>query len=192
MATEEKQLLIAAVRRHAASPVVDEPSLLRAAVALIFTPGDDGFELCMIQRSEHPQDPWSGHMAFPGGRREPVDSSSLETAIRETEEEIGVVLSMESFLGPLSPLRVPYRVSNKAMVIEPFVFCLENEMEPVPNGEVAGIYFFSLRSLRMGVGRGEFQLPHRGEDLSLDCIDQKGVRIWGLSLRMLDELLQRF
>ena len=146
----------------------------------------------MIRRSEHPQDPWSGHMAFPGGRRDPEDVSSLATALRETEEEIGVVLPPESLLGPLSPLRVPYRVSNKAMVIEPFVFCLEERMELVPNEEVAGVYFFSLSSLLRGEGRGEFQLPHRGEDLLLDCIDQQGVRIWGLSLRMLDELLQRF
>ena len=192
MATETSRELRAAVTLHTPPPVQEEPGLLRAAVALIFTPGLEGLELCMIRRSEHPQDPWSGHMAFPGGRRDPEDVSSLATALRETEEEVGVVLPPESFLGPLSPLRVPYRVSNKAMVIEPFVFCLEERLKLVPNEEVAGVYFFSLSSLLRGEGRGEFHLPHRGEDLLLDCIDQQGVRIWGLSLRMLDELLQRF
>ena len=191
MATEEQRRLRAAVTRHTPSEVLEEPGLRRAAVALIFTPGERGLELCMIRRSEHPEDPWSGHMAFPGGRREPEDVSSLATAIRETDEEIGVVLPPETLLGPLSPIRVPARVSSKPMVIEPFVFCLRQKMELAPNEEVAGVYFFSLDGLVEGEGRGEFELPHRGEKLQLDCIDQQGVRIWGLSLRMLDELLQR-
>ena len=192
MATEQHRRLYAAVARHPSGEVQEEPDLRRAAVALIFAPGPEGLDLCMIRRSEHPQDPWSGHMAFPGGRREPEDASSLQTAIRETKEEIGVVLPLDSLLGPLSPLRVPYRVSNAAMVIEPFVFCLHQRMNVEPNEEVAGVHFFSLSSLLDGDGRGEFQLSHRGEDLQLDCIDLQGVRVWGLSLRMLDELLQRF
>ena len=130
-------------------------------------------------------------MAFPGGRQDPEDVSSLSTAIRETREEIGVVLTEADTLGPLSPLRVPYRVSNAPLVIEPHVFCTEQELHVVPNEEVAGVYFFALESLLRGDGRGVFTLPHRGEDYKLDCIDQQGVRIWGLSLRILDELLQR-
>src|SRR5687767_9515898 len=39
----------------------------RAAVALILRDGKAGIELLFIRRAEHPQDPWSGQMAFPGG-----------------------------------------------------------------------------------------------------------------------------
>ena len=60
-----------------------------AAVALILAPCDGEISVCMILRSEHPEDPWSGHMAFPGGRADTEDRNNLHTARRETWEEIG-------------------------------------------------------------------------------------------------------
>lgn len=191
MATEESDALRRAVARHSPPEVVSEEGLQLAAVALIFTPGPEGLELCMIRRSDHPDDPWSGHMAFPGGRRDAEDNTSLHTAMRETLEEIGVALEHEDCLGGLSPLRVPYRVSGAAMVIEPFVFCLQEPLKWTSNEEVAGVYFFNLDGLRQERGRGLFEFSHKGESMQLDCIEQQGCRIWGLSLRILDELLQR-
>src|SRR4051812_3842337 len=60
------------------------PAIRRAAVAAILRDAAEGPEILFIRRAEHPQDPWSGHMAFPGGREEPGDADLLETAIRET------------------------------------------------------------------------------------------------------------
>ena len=180
-----------AVERHPPEAVKEEKGLLRAAVALVFSPSDGGLVLTMIRRSKHPKDPWSGHMAFPGGRTDPEDATSLHTARRETQEEIGLSLREEDCLGGLSPMRVPYRVSGSVMVISPYVFVLRKRLSFRLNEEVDGIFHFTLKELETGAGRGEFLFPFQGKEMTLDCIDLQGCRIWGLRLRMLDELLER-
>ncbi|MGB5283894.1 MAG: NUDIX domain-containing protein, partial [Polyangiales bacterium] len=67
-----------------------------AAVAMLLREGASGPEVFFIRRAEHPRDPWSGHMAFPGGRRDAGDATLLDTAMRETREEVGVDLSREA------------------------------------------------------------------------------------------------
>jgi len=71
----------------------EDPSLLWAAVAIILTPQPDS--ILLIRRADRSGDPWSGHMALPGGRREAGDSDLAGTAIRETAEEVGIRLRPE-------------------------------------------------------------------------------------------------
>ncbi|MGI9075932.1 MAG: NUDIX hydrolase, partial [Gemmatimonadaceae bacterium] len=67
--------------------------LRRASVAVVLRLGDDAaLELLLIKRAEFAGDPWSGHVALPGGRREDTDKSATATAIRETLEETAIDL----------------------------------------------------------------------------------------------------
>ena len=82
------------------------PAKRRAAVAILLR--DDavrGCEVLYIRRATSRADPWSGHVAFPGGKRDEGDSSDKQTAVREVAEEIGLDLRDEggpfSFLGQL-------------------------------------------------------------------------------------------
>lgn len=165
-------------------PPTDRP---RAATAAILTPG---MELLFMRRSEHPGDPWSGHVSFPGGRVDPGDASLLAAAMRETLEEFGLELTGASCLGALSPLPArPRRVPD--LVIHPFVFHLDHEPSLTPNEEVASIHRLSLADLLRGVGRGPMDYTWQGQQIQLPRVDFDGVRLWGLTLAQVDDLLHR-
>ena len=108
----------------------------RASVAVLLRPDD---HICMIRRAVKESDYWSGHMGFPGGREEESDASLLHTAIRETEEEIGVFLALEQCRGRLKELQHP-RLHVAAFVFDvstPLAFTLEEN-------EVAEVHWLPL------------------------------------------------
>lgn len=163
--------------------------LRRAAVAAVLR---DSGELLFIKRSEREGDPWSGHMAFPGGRVEQADPSLRAAAERETLEEVGLDLAAHGrLLGPLDEVLTPVRSGPAALVISPYVFRLQAPVRLVPNHEVASVHWLSLERLVAGEGRGSFTLDWRGQTWEMPCVDIDEVRIWGLTLRMLDDLLER-
>lgn len=161
-----------------------------AAVAAVFGPDD---HLCLIRRAEHEGDPWSGHMAFPGGRREPDDADLLATAIREVHEELGLDLAPTQCLGALSP-QVSPRIgldSRRHLVIVPYVFRVERWGEFRLSAEVGSVHLLHAPRLLGGEGRDQFRYQGHGYDLDLPCVTFEGTFIWGMTLRMLDELAER-
>jgi 8-oxo-dGTP pyrophosphatase MutT (NUDIX family) len=144
----------------------------------------------MIRRADREGDPWSGQMAFPGGRMEPDDENSLATARRETEEEIGLHLgSKEPCLGRLSELNAVNRRFRSGLVISPYVFHLERGVNFHPNYEVAEVVWVPLEFLLDTDNRQEMVWERKGVKLRMPCYFYEEKRIWGLSLRMLDELM---
>jgi len=157
----------------------------RAAVAALLTPGLD---LVLLRRAEHPSDPWSGHVSLPGGRVE-AGESPLQAAIRETAEEIGVDLARAELLGPLDELRTAGHLPP--LVIHPYVFALSEEPLFLPNEEVASVHRIGLDRLIGGHGRGVMRRPFQNAQLTLPHVDFEGGRLWGLTLHVVDDLLDR-
>ena len=94
---------LAAYAPDAADPAPLPGGTVDAAVALILRALPDDLELLLIKRARDPRDPWSGHMALPGGRRDAADPDLASTAVRETLEETGVELTRDP---PTTPLGV--------------------------------------------------------------------------------------
>lgn len=183
------------VRRAVASrpsqPVM--PALARrAAVALILRDAEDGIELLFIRRAEHPQDPWSGQMAFPGGRAETGDADLLATAVRETAEEIGLDLAQASEpLGALDEVRAMARMRPMDLSILPFVFRLEAPAELHLSAEVTSVHWLPLAAILGADLRSTMDYVHDGESLRFPCVRVEEVVIWGLTYRMLLALGER-
>lgn len=181
---------LVALERDDGSPV-DGPS---AAVAAILRqlPDADGADLFFIRRAEHPGDPWSGHIAFPGGRRDPDDASLLATAIRETREEVGIDLSVDHLLAQLPDVGA-FNSSNKGtLLVRPFVFALPADVPVVPNlHEVATTLWVPFATLARGDGKSRFKLEYEGKSFDLPCIhlEPGQHRLWGMTYRMLETLL---
>jgi len=157
----------------------------RAAVAAVVTPQ---LELLFMRRAEYEGDPWSGHVSFPGGRVEPGETV-LEAAIRETHEELGLRLRPQDLVGELDEVRT--RGDLPTLVIRPYVFAPERIGPLRPNHEVGSVHRLSLRDLLAGAGRGTMRHPWRQHELVLPRVDFDGVRLWGLTLHMVDDLLHR-
>jgi 8-oxo-dGTP pyrophosphatase MutT (NUDIX family) len=165
----------------------------RAAVALVLRDGPSGIELLFIRRADHPEDPWSGQMAFPGGRSEPGDTDLLATAVRETEEEIGVDLSREAdCLGPLDEVHAMARLRPVDLSIAPFAFRLRGPATFRPNHEVRSIHWIPLDELMREDRRSVMDYSYQGSTLQFPCLRVEDVVIWGLTYRMFMGLQERF
>jgi len=162
----------------------------RAAVAIVLRENSTGPQILLIRRAERAGDPWSGHMAFPGGREDPRDESLLATALRETREELSLDLSYAGrLLGALSVLPAIARGRATGMVIAPFVFELTEEA-PIAYkpDEVSEAVWVPVEPLMRGALRTTIPYEMSGQRLTLPAHDFEGRIVWGLTYRMLDDL----
>ena len=160
-----------------------------AAVAAVLRPVAGEVEVLLIRRAQRAGDPWSGHMAFPGGHADPGDRDTLATALRETQEEVGLVLSADNLLGRLDDPPAVARGRFTGLVVIPYVFAVEGDPPLLPNAEVADTLWAPLGPMARGeadttkvLGEGESRRRLPGYRVQ----DQV---VWGLTHRMLGSLL---
>jgi 8-oxo-dGTP pyrophosphatase MutT (NUDIX family) len=158
-----------------------------AAVALVLREGRRDLEALFIKRADHKDDPWSGHIGLPGGRAERHDPGLVHTAIRETAEEIGLILAHEhNLIGPLDETRATARRISVDLKIAPFVFLARDAPDLLTlSDEVAATHWIELGELFDSGNVTRVSLLHNNQNLHFPAIEVRGVTIWGLTLRML-------
>nr|WP_241521288.1 CoA pyrophosphatase [Kineobactrum sediminis] len=162
----------------------------RSAVAIILQVQDGELHILMIKRAEREGDPWSGHMAFPGGRMDPGDAHGYAVALRETREEIGLDLERQAHcIGRLSDINARPRVRSLGMAVSPFVFRMDRPAHCTINHEVAEVVWVPLEFLLNNANRKTMSWQRKRLKLKMPCYFYGERRIWGLSLAMLDELM---
>ena len=169
-------------------PITDgDASLLWAAVAIVVVPSPDA--VLLIRRAERAGDPWSGHMALPGGRREAGDDDLLATAMRETQEEVGFALLRSNLLGSLDDV-VPRTPVLPSLAVRPFVFSLAARPPLVPNPEVAAVRWVHLDHLLHPETYHSVRLEIRGEHRDVPAFQIEDAIVWGMTERILSALLE--
>jgi len=158
----------------------------QAAVAVILRERPAGEEILFIKRAEKAGDPWSGHMAFPGGHLDPVDADLRAAAMRETLEEIGLDLSSACYLGAIDQQRAMPRGRTLDMIIAPHVFELSGDPSFTINYEVDEVVWTPLTPLARGECHDTETKPMAGQPTVFNGYRvERGHFVWGLTYRML-------
>jgi 8-oxo-dGTP pyrophosphatase MutT (NUDIX family) len=164
----------------------------RAAVALVLSDPAGALDLLFVRRAEHPTDPWSGHMAFPGGRSEPGDRDLLATSVRETLEETGLDLdAIGSHLSALDEVKALGNAGPIDLSIAPFLFRLRAPGRIRLADELVSAHWMRLDTLVAPDSHGETEVELRGAVRRLPCLRVDGQVIWGLTYRMFEDLAER-
>jgi 8-oxo-dGTP pyrophosphatase MutT (NUDIX family) len=165
----------------------DDLSLLWAAVAIILVPDPDS--ILLIRRAERPGDPWSGHMALPGGRRDPEDHDLLTTAVRETSEEVGIELSRGGVAGTLDDV-VPRLPVLPPIAVRPFVFPLGARPRITLNSEVTSANWVPVDHLLRPGTHHPVRLEIAGQSRVVLAYELEDAMVWGMTERILSRLLE--
>jgi 8-oxo-dGTP pyrophosphatase MutT (NUDIX family) len=170
--------------------VQSAPSVRLAAILLAMRARDDGEpEILMIKRAEAEGDPWSGHIALPGGRMEPADGDLAVTAVRETWEETGVDVARDGrLLGHLDDLS-PRSPTLAPIVIRPYVGLVRADVAIVPSHEVAAAFWVPLSALREQTAWGTGVVHVRGTERTVSVFQHGEYTVWGLTERVLRQFL---
>ena len=152
-----------------------------AAVAILLREEEDDYETLVVRRAVAAGDPWSGDMAFPGGKKTQSDKTLRDTVIREVQEETGINLDSLSFIGALPVVFSSIKPDRDVL---PIVYLYEGRPEIRLNPELTAYRWVHLKELRAGrtiakVKGWEGEVFKLGDDI-----------IWGLTYRMLDKLLE--
>jgi 8-oxo-dGTP pyrophosphatase MutT (NUDIX family) len=182
--------LIRSLAQHPPVVVQPEPEMRLAAILLALRARADGEpELLMIKRAEAEGDPWSGHIACPGGRMEPGDHDLAVTAVRETLEETGVDVARDGrLLGHLDDLS-PRTPALPPIVIRPYVALVRAGVEIVPSREVAAAFWVPISALRERTAWGTDRVFVRGSTLEVSVFKHGEYTVWGLTERVLRQFL---
>ena len=182
---------------RAEAPWLDpQPTRTMAAVALVLRPGtrSDGkadLEALFIRRAEHEDDPWSGDLAFPGGRIDPEDHDERSAAERETLEELALDLTGARRLGRLSDVRG----HAESIRVSAFVYGIDGDPTLVPNYEIGEAFWSSLADCVDSERQAVREFSYLDQTAEMPTIrlleDERAPVLWGITYKFMDDFMAK-
>lgn len=162
-----------------------------AAVCLVLKPSQDRARLLilLLRRIVSDSDPWSGHMALPGGRSRNYETDVFETAKRELMEEAGIDARKCEFLGTLDEL-LP---GNKSIRVTPFVFLASETVEAtIDQREIAYHVWIPLDFFLDKKNSVAMEVEVAGKKFEVPSYSFAGQHIvWGMTLRIIQDFISK-
>ncbi|NIQ14134.1 MAG: NUDIX domain-containing protein [Candidatus Dadabacteria bacterium] len=171
--------------------LLPDSNVVLSSVLMMLSHKNDELGIYFIKRAEHPDDKFSGHIAFPGGKKKKIDNSLLDTAIRETIEEVDVdIVKSGEVLGKLDIVN-PYTPSVSHYIVRPFVSILHEEVDFYKNYEVEDIFWIPISHLLDERNRNIRIRESEGEIINDYIFNYNQYIIWGLTGRILQQFLDK-
>jgi len=184
--------LVAMCKHLSGSPVTpsaNEKVIEEAAVAVIFAPlSPDNYGILLIKRAKREDDPWSGHVALPGGRRETQDKGLLETIIRETSEEVGITLDPTTLIGWRPCLQAQSQGLLTGIWVHPAVFVMNHAPAAGTSCEVQSAKWIPLVSFLDPANACIHNVEYANGQFCLPAIRLGPYQLWGLTYAILNEV----
>jgi len=160
-----------------------------ASVMIIFFPDKKGKTSFILTKRANYKGHHAKQISFPGGKKEAKDADLIETAIRETQEEIGVTIPKEKVFKQLTEVYIP--PSN--FLAFPFVCYLKETPNFILNHEVTSIHICSLEQL-FDTNNIQFKEieTNSGQKIKTPCFVFNNQIVWGATAMMLSELKELF
>jgi len=171
---------IQSILKSELNPTIDDPGKYRLASVLVVIYGNEPI-IVMTEKPKHMKF-HAGEISFPGGKLDSVDSDLLDTALRETNEEIGLAISREQVIGQLEPVVT----LNSGFLILPFVSVVEKIPDLSPNREVEKIFHMPLDSLLNTMANDPDPSHNRIQEMF--TFEYENKTVWGASARILKQL----
>lgn len=164
---------------------------LRAAVALVLRERAGDLEALFIRRADHDGDPWSGHLAFPGGRIDPTDTGPRMAAERETLEELELDLSGARFMGQLSDVLG----HAESICVSAFVYAVDGDPVLRPNHEIRSAFWSPLDHVTDPGRQAPKHFTYLERSMPLPTIrlldDPRAPVLWGITYKFMDDFMHR-
>ena len=161
-------------------PVLENPGKYRLASVLVVIYGNEP----MVVMTEKPKDMkfHAGEISFPGGKLDPTDSDLLDTALRETSEEIGLTITRDQVVGQLDPVIT----LNSGFLILPFISVVNEISKLSANCEVEKIFHIPLESFLQTMAKDPD--PEHNKIQEMYTFEYQNQIVWGASARILKQI----
>ncbi len=161
----------------------------QAAVAVVFAGEQDALSVLLIQRVQRLEDPWSGHLAFPGGMMDPGDDSLLTTARREILEEVCWQPASSDCLTRFDDLEGKSAGKSAGLTIASFIFRIPEPVSVGVSDEVEKSLWVPVSELTDSRQQTAFEPYDRVRYPAVRLRDQALPLLWGMTLRLLQQIL---
>jgi len=169
--------------------VTADESITKLTPAAVLVPIiEDPQELLMLftERTTHLKH-HPGQISFPGGGREKEDRDLIDTALRETMEEIGLQSTQINIIGSLNPV-----VSSTGFLVTPFIALLTPPLDlQLDTSEVASIFTAPLNFVLDRRQQKEELFLHAGQQRKIYAVNYQNYRIWGMTAQILVNLTDK-